>query len=146
MRRFLLDKLASEVQRFNDREFLEAAMAVCAFSAIADDEFKLSEQYQVDHVLSTEPALMELDAKKASNTLHTYIHDLRTNRASKSKVLDKKIRRRSGNYKRARTLMRVAYLVITADDEIHEKEREEFWRLCRLLDLEPHHVWPEEVS
>ncbi len=52
----------------------------------------------------------------------------------------------AGNRKRARTLMRGAYLVITADDEIHEKEREEFGRLCNLLDLEPRQVWPELAS
>ncbi len=42
--------------------------------------------------------------------------------------------------------MQVAYLVITADDEIHDKEREEIWRLCYLLDLEPRQVWPELAS
>ncbi len=139
----ILDKLADEVRRFHNRDFLKAAMAVCAFAAVADDEVKLSEHYRVDHALSMEPALMVLDSEKATDTLYAYIHALRTDWTSAAKVLDKKVRRMAGNRKRARTLMRVAYLVITADDEIHDKERVEFGRLCHLLDLEPRQVWSE---
>jgi tellurite resistance protein TerB len=144
--RSILDKLVAEVRQFHNRDFLKAAMAVCALSAVADDEVKLSEHYRVDHVLAMEPALMVLDTEKAIDTLYAYIYALRTDGPSATKVLDKKVRRMAGNRKRARTLMRVAYLVITADDEIHEKEREEFGRLCHLLDLEPRQVWPELAS
>ena len=38
--------------------------------------------------------------------------------------------------------MRVAYLIIAADQEIHAAERAEFDRLCALLDLDPAQVWP----
>ena len=146
MDRPILGKLAAEVRRFHNRDFLKAAMAVCAFAAVADDEVKLSEHYRVNHILSMEPALMVLDSEKAIDTLYAYIYALRTDWPSAAKVLDKKVRRMAGNRKRARTLMRVAYLVITADDEIHDKEREEIWRLCHLLDLEPRQVWPELAS
>ena len=142
----ILDKLVAEVQQFHDRDFLKATMAVCALAAVADDVVKPSEHDRVNHVLSMEPALMVLDTEKALDTLYAYIYALRTDKPSAAKVLDKKIRRMSGNHKRARTLMRVAYLVITADGEIHEKEREEFGRLCHLLDLEPRQVWRELVS
>ena len=142
----ILDKLVAEVRQFHNRDFLKAAMAVCALAAVADDEVKLSEYYRVDHVLATVPALMVLDAEKAIDTLYAYIYALRTDGPSAATVLDRKVRRMVGNRKRARTLMRVAYLVITADGEIHDKEREEFRRLCRLLDLEPRQVWSELAS
>lgn len=146
MDRPILDKLVAEVRQFYNRDFLKAAMAVCAFAAIADDEVKLSEHYRVSHVLAMEPALKVLDAEKAIDTLYAYIDALRADWTSAAKVLDKKVRRMAGDRKRARTLMRVAYLVITADGEIHDKEREEFWRICHLLDLEPRQVWPELAS
>ncbi len=142
----ILGKLVAEVRQFHNRDFIKAAMAVCALAAVADDEVKPSEHHRVTHILSMEPALMVLDSEKALDTLYAYIYALRTDRPSAAKVLDKKIRRMAGNRKRARTLMRVAYLVITADGEIHEKEREEFWRLCHLLDLDPRQVWPELAS
>ncbi len=146
MERPILDKLVAEVRQFHNRDFLKAAMAVCALAAVADDEVKPSEHHGVDHVLATEPALMVLDAEKAVDTLYAYIYALRTDGPSATEVLDKKVRRMAGNRKRARTLMRVAYLVITADGEIHDKEREEFRRLCHLLDLEPRQIWSELAS
>ena len=42
-----------------------------------------------------------------------------------------------------RTLLRVAYLVILADHEIRDSEREEFRRLARTLGLEPEQVWQQ---
>ena len=63
-------------------------------------------------------------------------------------VLDNKVRRFAGTHKRSRTLMRVAYLIIAADQEIAigsgavAAERAEFDRLCGLLDLDHTQVWP----
>jgi tellurite resistance protein TerB len=118
-------------------------MAVCALAAAADDEVSLAEHYRIDHVLANEPALMALDAEKAVETLYEYIYALRTHKESAEEVLHKKVRRMAGNRKRARTLMRVAYLVITADDEIRDTERETFRQLCGLLDLSAEEVWGE---
>ena len=141
MDRPLLDKLVAEVRHFHNRDFLKAAMAVCALAAVAGDKITPSKHDRIDHVLATEPALRELDTRKAVDTLYDYIYALRTYGRSAEEVLHNKIRRMAGKHKRARTLMRVAYLVITADGKMRDKEREEFRRLCQLLDLEPHQVW-----
>ncbi len=71
--RSILDKLVAEVRQSHNRDFLKAAMAVCALAAVADDEVKLSEHYRVDHVLAMDPALMVLDTEKAIDTLYAYI-------------------------------------------------------------------------
>ena len=138
--RTILVKLVVEVRQFHNREFLKAAMAVCALAAVADDEVKLSERYQIDAILAKDPALLVFDAEKAIDTLYAYIHALQTDWSSAAYVLYKKIRRMAGNHKRARTLMRVAYLVIAADGEINQKERAEFWRICDMLNLDPRQV------
>ena len=96
MDRPILDKLVAEVRQFHNRDFLKAAMAVCALAAVADDEVKLSEYYRVDHVLATVPALMVLDAEKAIDTLYAYIYALRTDGPSAATVLDRKVRRMVG--------------------------------------------------
>lgn len=146
MERTILNKLVVEVRQFHNRDFLKAAMAVCALAAAADEEVKVSEHYRIDAILAKEPALMALNAEKAIETLYAYIYALQTDWTPAAEVLYKKVRRMAGNRKRARTLMRVAYLVIAADGEVNDKEREEFGRICRLLDLEPRQVWPEWVS
>ena len=121
MEQTILVKLVVEVRQFHNRDFLKAAMAVCALAAIADDEVKVSEHYQIDAILAKEPALLAFDSKKAIDTLYAYIHALQTDWSSAANVLYKKIRRMAGNHKRARTLMRVAYLVIAANGEINHR-------------------------
>ncbi len=143
MERSLLDKLVTEVQRYQGKDFLKASMAVCALAAAADDEVSLSEHYQIDHVLATEPALQIFDSGKAVDILYNYIYSLRTYGEQSKSILYKKVQRMAGDHKRARTLMRVAYLIIAADGEIRDAERDEFTRLCRLLGLEPTQVWAE---
>lgn len=139
----IMDKLVDEVRHFHTRDFLNAAMAVCALTAAADDEVVQAEYHQVDRVLATIPALQELDAEKATATLYEYVYDLRSYGAAAAERLHAKVRRLAGNHKRSRTLMRVAYLVIIADGKIREREKAEFQRLCGLLGLEPHQVWRE---
>ena len=136
------DKLLAEVRHFHNRDFLKAAMAVCALAAVADDEVKPSELSQIDDVLAEEPALHALDSKKAIDTLCDYIHALQTDKTSAAQVLYKKVRRIRGNHKRARTLMRVAYLVIAADGEVNQKERAVLWRICDMLNLDPRKILP----
>ena len=136
------DKLLSEVRHFHNRDFLKAAMAVCALAAAADDEIKPSELSQIDEVLAEEPALQVIDSKKAIRTLRDYIHALQTDKTSAAQVLFKKVRRMRGNHKRARTLMRVAHLVIAADGEINHRERAVLWRICDMLKLDPREILP----
>ena len=142
MERSLLDKLVTEVRRYQDKNFLKAAMAVCALAANADDEVNLSERYSIDHALETEPALTLFDATTAVRILDDYIFALREEGDAAKAVLDNKVRRFAGTHKRSRTLMRVAYLIIAADQEIVAAERAEFDRLCGLLDLDHTQVWP----
>ena len=142
MERSLLDKLVTEVRRYQNKDFLKAAMAVCALAANADDEVNLSERYSIDHALETEPALTLFDAAKAVRILDDYIFALREEGDVARAVLDNKVRRFAGDHKRSRTLMRVAHLIIAADQEIVAAERAEFDRLCALLDLDPAQVWP----
>ena len=138
----LLDKLVTEVRRYQNNDFLKAAMAVCALTANADDEVNLAERYGIDHALETEPALRLFDPAKAVRILDDYIFALREEGDAAKAVLDNKVRRFAGDHKRSRTLMRVAYLIIAADQEIHAAERAELDRLSALLDLDPAMVWP----
>ena len=146
MNDILLNKLTGEVQRYENKDFLKAAMAVCALTAVADNEITLSEHHRIGYALAMVPALRALDADKAIDILYEYIYALRTHGDTAAEILHNKVKRMSGDYKRSRTLMRVCYMVITADGKIEDAEREEFGRLCRLLDLEPQEVWQDLSS
>ena len=117
-------------------------MAVCALAAVADDEVKPSELSQINDVLAEEPTLRGLDSEKAIDTFSAYVHALQKDKISAAQVLYKKVRRMRGAHKRARTLMRVAYLVIAADGEINHRERAVLWRICDMLNLDPREILP----
>lgn len=146
MEKTLLEKLVAEVRYHRNKDFLKAIMAACALTALADQEIKLSERYRIFHAFAREPALMELDVNKAVDILDDYIFALRQEGDSAKQVLYAKVRRMAGKHKRARTLMRVAYLIMTADEEVTETEMAAFRQLCALLDLDPAEVWRELAS
>ena len=137
----LLKKLVSEVHRYHNKDFLKAAMAVCALSVYADDEVSLVERYSIDYAIAKEPSLRAFDKEKAVRILDDYIFDLRQEGVAAKKILYNKVKRIAGDYKKSRTLMRVAYLIINSDREIRDAEMEEFMRLGKLLNLEPCQIW-----
>ena len=139
LERPLLDKLGGEVNRYQDVMFLKAVMAVCALTALADDEVKLQERQDINYAIRIEPSLATFDID--NQILDGYISALTTNGEAAKKILYGKVRRIAGDHKRARTLMRVAYLVITADHDVHENEVAEFRQLCGMLGLQPDEVW-----
>lgn len=143
MKQWCLNKLHGELARYNSKEFLNATMAVCALSAAADYEVAPDELYTIDRLVLDEPALQALSAKKVQQRLKEYLGALGGGQARAQAVLSEKVGRMAGNYKMARTLMRIAYLVIVADHAIRPRERQEFERLCGLLDLDPGQVWDE---
>ena len=141
MESYLADKLASEVEHYQNKDFLKAAMAAFVLTAHADGSMGSTERYRIDETLKSEPGLREFDFKKATEILDSYAKALQDEKEPTKKVLYSKVRRMAGNYKQARTLMRICYLIVQADGIIHEVEMKEFRQLCGLLRLEPAEVW-----
>ena len=145
LRQSLLGKLAGEVLRYQNKSFLKAAMAVCALSVLADGEIQFAERISVDRALKEEPALKHFNAVKAVEILGEFTDALYDDEEDAKVIPHNKIRRFAGDHKQSRTLMRVSYLIISADQEITDDEYEVFVELCGVLDLEPDQVW-EELS
>lgn len=143
MEAYLTGKLAAEIERYGSKDFLKSAMAVYVLTAYADGHMGLLERSRIDLSLMTEPGLKEFDFKKATETLEAYAAALVQEGESAERILRNKVARMAGNHKLARTLMRLSYLIITADRRVEEGEAREFRRLCELLDLEPGEVWED---
>lgn len=143
MQQTLMEKLIGEALHHRNKEFSKAVMAVCALVAISDDEFKVIERQRIFQAFAREPALQVLDFGKALEILDGYMVAIRHDSLAAKAVLYKKVRRMVGKHKRVRTMMRLAYLIIIADEEVHDAELREFRHLCDLLDLEPDQLWRE---
>jgi len=137
----ILEKLRSDTARHWDKPFLKASMAVCALTTLADGEISLTERYRVDAILETMDRLKVHNPHKAVEVLNEYIADLRTEPEKAEEVLQGKIARHAGDYKSARTLLRIAYLIIAADDDITADERAAFDKICATLNVDPDEVW-----
>ncbi|WP_085909113.1 tellurite resistance TerB family protein [Kiloniella majae] len=141
MSSFLLEKLVTEVRRYQNKDFLHAAMAVCAITAYSDGEVSIEERYSIDYAIDNIEALQTFDPARAIEILDDYIYLLKTGAEGAKAELYKKIKVFEGNYKRSRTLLRVAHLIICADRDVDPREQKEFTMLCNLLGLEANKLW-----
>jgi tellurite resistance protein len=77
MEPYLAQKLAGELERYQDRDFLKAAMAAFVLTAHADGSMGSLERLRIDETLKTEPGLKEFDFQKATEILDSYAKALR---------------------------------------------------------------------
>ncbi|MFD2205788.1 tellurite resistance TerB family protein [Kiloniella antarctica] len=147
----LLEKLVKEVRRYQNRDFLHAAMAVCAITAYSDGEVSIQERYSIDYAIDNIEALKDFDPVRAIEILDDYIYLLKAEQSAENQdrsegaknELYKKIKVFEGNYKKSRTLLRVAHLIISADRDIDPREEKEFAMICNLLGLEAKYLWKQ---
>ncbi len=141
MQQLLLEKLVVEARHWRNKELLKAVMAIFALAALADGELPVAARQGLFQAFARQPPLRELDLHKALAVLRDYAEALRADPAGAAAVMEAKLRRLAGKHKRARTILRLAYLILAAKGEPSAPERTEFRRLCALLDVEPEQVW-----
>jgi tellurite resistance protein len=143
MQQLLLEKLVVEARHWRNKELLKAVMAVFALAALAEGELPVAARQGLFQAFARQPPLRELDLHKALAVLRDYAEAFRADPAGAKAVMEAKLRRLAGKHKRARTILRLAHLILTAKATLSEPERTEFRRLCALLDVEPEQVWEE---
>ncbi len=141
MQQLLLEKLVVEARHWRNKELLKAVMAVFALAALAKGELPVAARQGLFQAFARQPPLRELDLHKALAVLRDYAEALRKDPDGATAIMEAKLRRLAGKHKHARTILRLAYLILTAKGELGEPERTEFRRLCALLEVEPEHVW-----
>ena len=139
----VIEKLRHDTARYWDRAFLKAAMGVCALASNADGEVSLSERYRVDAILGAIERLQVHDPRDAVDIMNDYLEELREDPQEWETVLRDRISRYADDYKAARTLLRIAYLVIAAAGPVSSAEKEEFDRICDSLAVDKNRIWGE---
>jgi tellurite resistance protein TerB len=137
----LMEKLKTEVERYQNKGFLKAAMAVCALTALADGRVSLSGRYRIDALIETMESLRIYDPHKAIAIFDDFLDDLKGDHDRAAAVLEQKIGRYARDYKSARTLLRIAYLVLTADGAISQQRMLVFNEICLSLSVDPKEIW-----
>jgi tellurite resistance protein TerB len=133
----LTEKLRRELERYRNKDFVKAVVAVCALTAAADPKISLATRYRVDAVLDRLDLVQLFDRAKITELLDEYIAAFGADPDRTAEILHNKIRRVAADYKKSRTLLRIAYLIIVADGVVTPAEQAEFNRLCGMLSIEP---------
>ena len=143
MQQLLLEKLVIEARHWRNKELLKAIMAVCALSGLGAVALPVPARQSVFRAFARHPALRELDLTKALQMRDDYAVALGADPAGARAVMEAKLRRLAGKHKRARTVLRLAHLILAGDGVLPEPNQSEFRHLCTLLDVEPEQVWEE---
>lgn len=143
MEKLLLEKLVIEARHWRNKELLKAVMAVYALTGLAAGELPVAARQGMFRAFARNRPLRELDLHKALDVLRDYAAALRDDEAGARAVMEAKLRRLAGKHKRARTALRLAYLILAAKGAPGAAETAEFRRLCALLGLAPEQVWGE---
>jgi tellurite resistance protein len=143
MQQLLLEKLVVEARHWRNKELLKAVMAVFALAALADGELPVAARQGLFQAFARHSALRELDLHKALAVLRDYVEAFRADPAGATAVMEAKLRRLVGQHKRARTILRLAHLLLSAKGALGAAELAKFRRLCALLGVDPEQVWEE---
>ncbi len=140
MQQLLLEKLVIEARHWRNKELLKAVMAIFALAALSEGELPVAARQGLFQAFARHPALRELDLHKALAVLRDYAEASRADPAGAKAIMEAKLRRLASKHKRARTILRLAYLILAAKGELSAPERTEFRRLCALLEVGPEQV------
>ena len=143
MQPWLLEKLVVGPRHWRNKELRKAVMAVCALAALANGGLPVAARLGLFQAFARHPALRGLDLHKALAGLRDDAEALRADPAGAKAIMAGKLRRMAGKHRRARTVPRLADLILTAKGELSDPKRTEFRRLCALLDVRPEQVWEE---
>lgn len=131
------NKMAAEVGKFRNREFLEAVTAACAMVASADGKVDPLEKQKMVGFLERSPELQHFDVKQViesfQKTIGNFEFDQEIGKAEALKTIGK-VRK---NEEQARMVVRVAIVIGGSDGNFDPHEKEAVRVICRDLNLDP---------
>jgi tellurite resistance protein TerB len=129
------DAIALEIERFRNRQFLEAAMAASALVVTADGVVQLSELNTLDEVLETVRELKIFDPHVAVDIYRDHVTNLHDQPVVARERAYKAIRRIADEPGAARILLKVCLAIGKSDDDFSAPERIVVSEICDALGL-----------
>lgn len=128
-------KLATEVGKFRNREFMEACVAGCALVAAADGNIDSSEKQKMMKFIQQSDELKVFDAKDVitffNKVAENFEFDNEIGKAEALKVIGK-LRSKPDA---ARLMVRVCCAIGSADGNFDDKEKQVIQTICRDLNI-----------
>ena len=134
--RFAKEALAAELDKFRNRQFLDATMAASALVSLADGDANITELNILDQALETIQELKIYDPHDAMNLYRDYIDGLREDPGTTRNKIMQAVGKIQDDQHAARLLIRVCVAIGKADDNFSEPEKEVITELCQILALD----------
>lgn len=135
--RSIVAAIREELTKHRNKPFLEAAMAVAAYLAMADGKVSFSERSRLDAILETIEALRIYDPHDAVELFNGLADDLGEDVPSAREGIFEAVMPFAEHPAQARLLVRIGLAVAHADGAFSEAERVRLADICAALGLPP---------
>ena len=135
--RSIVAALREELTKHRNKPFLEAAMAVSAYVAMADGAVTFSERSRLDAILETLDALRIYDPHDAVDLFDGLTDEFREDSVAAQCSVLETLRAFADQPDQARLLIRIALAIAHADGAYSPAEQGRLTELCAILDIAP---------
>lgn len=129
----------NQMQRHQNKAFLNATMAACALVATADGRVTFSERVRVDQIVVTLEQLKAFNPVEAADLFRDFCDAVLDNPKDGHNKLVAVLESVRGNQETAELLIRICLAVTEADGKTSLVDQIEIVTLCSLLELDPAH-------
>lgn len=121
------------IARHRNRDFLNAALAVCVLATQADGTISFSERYRIDGVLARDERLRIYDPHQVAQILDRFLTELH----DKPEALLRMLERVADDRKTVELIVRIALSVSHCDGDFSASKRVRFTEICTVLGYAP---------
>ena len=134
--KFAKEALAAELDKFRNRQFLDATMAASALVSLADGDANITELNILDQALETIQELKIYDPHDAMDLYRDYIDGLRDDPGATRDKIMQAVGKVQEDQHAALLLIRVCVAIGKADEDFSEPEKAVIMELCQRLALD----------
>lgn len=120
----LREAIQEAVERHRHRPFLEAAMAACAYVAMADGSISIGERGRVDDILEHLDQLRIFDPHEGVDLMNDFADGLREDPVKGKKAVMKAVAEMSDDPEAAYLVARMCIAISNADADFSPEERQ----------------------
>lgn len=131
------EAIADQIEKFRNRDFLEATMAASALVAMADGEVGLTEANIVDQALDAVQELKIYDPHEAIEIFRVQMDALKADPADAREEVLKAVQKVSGDDREAAILLKVCVAIAKSDETLTESERAAIGEIATSLGIDP---------
>lgn len=133
----LQNQLVTQVKQYQNKNFADATMAVCALVAAADGTIDATERKRTASFISSNDTLAVFDVSQLQQTFNTYCDKLVKDFDFGKIDLLQVVTKLKKTPPQARAAVQVAVIIAGADGNFDADEKAVIREICHSLDIDP---------